>query len=56
MNPYREIMRITDEFHTMAAENTVSSWKVFKLNRKLKKCLALIGDNSYDINVIKHGK
>ena len=54
-NPYKQISQITDELHTLAENKKDNSWRVRKLNRKLKKNLNLIKED-YTINKLIHGK
>ena len=54
-NPYKQIEQITDQLHTLAENKQDSSWRVRKLNRKLRKNLNLIRED-YTINKVVHGK
>ena len=54
-NPYKQISQITDELHTLAENKKDNSWRVRKLNRKLKKNLNLIKED-YTVNKLIHGK
>tara|TARA_R110002020_G_scaffold348785_2_gene562407 strand:- start:21943 stop:22116 length:174 start_codon:yes stop_codon:yes gene_type:complete len=54
-NPYKQITEITDQLHTLAENKQNSSWKAWRLNRKLKKNLNLIKED-YTINKLIHGK
>ena len=54
-NPYKQITEITDQLHTLAENKQNSSWKAWRLNRKLKKNLNLIKEE-YTINKLIHGK
>ena len=54
-NPYKQITYITDQLHTLAENKQHNSWKVRRLNNKLKKNLNLINED-YTINKLIHGK
>jgi len=54
-NPYKQIAQITDQLHTLAENKEDSSWRVRRLNRKLRKNLNLIRED-YTINKVMHGK
>ena len=54
-NPYKQIEQITDQLHTLAENKQDSSWRVRRLNRKLKKNLNLISEQ-YTVNKIMYGK
>lgn len=54
-NPYKQIAQITDQLHTLAENKEDNSWRVRRLNSKLRKSLNLIRED-YTINKIMHGK
>tara|TARA_S200002703_G_scaffold6189_1_gene6891 strand:- start:5244 stop:5417 length:174 start_codon:yes stop_codon:yes gene_type:complete len=54
-NPYKQIAQITDQLHTLAENKQDNSWRVRRLNRKLKKNLNLISEQ-YTINKLTHDK
>tara|TARA_R100000734_G_C3201548_1_gene20171 strand:+ start:270 stop:443 length:174 start_codon:yes stop_codon:yes gene_type:complete len=54
-NPYKQIAQITDQLHTLAENKENNSWKVRRLNRKLRKNLNLINED-YTIKKVMHGK
>lgn len=54
-NPYKQIAQITDQLHTLAENKEDNSWRVRRLNRKLRKNLNLITED-YTINKVMHGK
>ena len=54
-NPYKQIAQITDQLHTLAENKEDNSWRVRRLNRKLRKNLNLIRED-YTVNKVMHGK
>ena len=54
-NPYKQIIQITDQLHTLAENREDNSWRVRRLNRKLKKNLNLINED-YTVKKVMHGK
>jgi len=54
-NPYKQIVQITDQLHTLAENSEDNSWRVRRLNRKLKKNLNLINED-YTVKKVMHGK